>query len=121
MKNALNWFEIPVEDMDRAVGCYETLLDAPLRRETMPGGMAYAVLPYEAPGTGGALAGDPARPRGPGIMIYLNANGRLDAILARVERANARLIVPKTPIGRDGFIAVIEDTEGNRVGFNSEA
>jgi predicted enzyme related to lactoylglutathione lyase len=120
MQNAINWFEIPVENMDRAVRCYETLLGEPLRRETMGGGMPYAILPHVAPGSGGALAGDPARPRGQGVMIYLNANGKLDAILARVEAANAKVILPKMQIGKDGFIAIIADTEGNHIGFNSE-
>lgn len=121
MKNAINWFEIPVEDMDRAVRCYETLLDATMRRETMGGVMPYAIFPHEEPGAGGALAQDPRRPRNQGVLIYLNANGRLDAILSRVEQAGARVVLPKTPIGPDGFIAVIADTEGNHVGFNSEA
>lgn len=33
--NALNWFEIPVSDLDRAQECYETLLATTIRRETM--------------------------------------------------------------------------------------
>src|SRR5882672_7116886 len=121
MKNAINWFEIPVENMDRAVRCYEILLGEPLHRETMGNGMPYAILPHQPPGAGGALAGDPKRPRGQGVMIYLNAEGKLDAILARAEQASAKVILPKKQIGKDGFIAIIADTEGNHIGFNSES
>ncbi len=121
MKNALNWFEIPVENLDRAARCYETLLGATLRRGTMGNGMPYAVFPYEEPGAGGALAEDPKRPRDKGVMIYLNAGNQLDAILARVDEANASIVLPKMAIGPEGFIAIIRDTEGNHVGFNGEA
>jgi hypothetical protein len=119
MKNALNWFEIPVRDLDRAVACYETLLDAKLRRELF-GGLPYGVFPYESPGISGALVQDPRRaPSATGTLVYLNAEGQLDAILARVEKAKASIVLPKTAIGPDGFIAIITDTEGNHVGLNS--
>ena len=119
MKNALNWFEIPVKNMDRAVACYETLLGTPLKRENF-GGMPYGVFPYEQPGVSGALVQDDKRPMGPGALVYLNANGILDAVLSRATQAKAKVVVPKTAIGKDGFIAVLEDTEGNHIGFNSE-
>ncbi len=117
MKNAINHFEIPVSDMERAVGCYETLLGHKLRREIF-GGLPYALFPHEEPGVSGALVCDPRRSVGGGTLVYLNADGELDAILARAERAGASVVVPKTAIGPEGFIAVIRDSEGNQVGFN---
>ena len=88
MKNAANWFEIPVRDMDRAARCYETLLGQKLQRAVMAG-MPYGIFPYEAPGHGGALVQDGARAPGGGTLIYLNADGVLDDILSRVEAAGA--------------------------------
>jgi hypothetical protein len=120
MKSAINWFEIPVRDMDRAATFYEALLGATLKRETF-GGMLYGVFPHEAPGVSGALVQDARRAPGPGTVVYLNASGVLDAILARAAAVKAVVVVPKTSVGRDGFIAVLEDSEGNHVGFNSEA
>ena len=35
MNNVINWFEIPVADMDRAVAFYEPVMQVTLRRETM--------------------------------------------------------------------------------------
>ncbi|SBK46086.1 glyoxalase [Klebsiella pneumoniae] len=35
MNNVINWFEIPVADMDRAVAFYEPVMQVSLRRETM--------------------------------------------------------------------------------------
>jgi predicted enzyme related to lactoylglutathione lyase len=119
MKNALNWFEIPVRDMDRAVRCYETLLGGQLRRELF-GGMPYAIFPYEAPGISGALVQDARRNPGAATVVYLNVDGQLDAVLTRVDKASARLVLPKTAIGKDGFIAILADSEGNHVGLSSE-
>ena len=118
MTNALNWFEIPVQDMDRAVRCYETLLGAKLHRDTF-GGLPYGIFPYEKPGVSGALVQDPKRRPGAATLIYLNADGKLDEVLARVGKANATILLPKTEIGKDGFMAILVDSEGNHVGFNA--
>jgi predicted enzyme related to lactoylglutathione lyase len=119
MKNALNWFEIPVRDMDRAVAFYETVLGGKVSRGVF-GGLPYGVLPYDQPGVGGGLVHDARRtPGAAGTLVYLNADGQLDAILARAAAAKATVILPKTDIGKDGFIAVIVDSEGNHLGFNS--
>ena len=118
MKNAINWFEIPVHDMDRAVASYETLLGAKFRRDKM-GDLPYAVFAYAEPGVSGALVQDPKRVPGGGTLVYLNAEGELDAILARAEAAKVKVVLPKISVGEAGFIAIFVDTEGNRVGLNS--
>ncbi|MEI9973881.1 MAG: hypothetical protein WDO73_18600 [Ignavibacteriota bacterium] len=52
--------------------------------------------------------------------MYLNANPNLDAVLARVETAGGKIVVPRTalPAGM-GFWARIQDTEGNLVGLHA--
>lgn len=117
MKSALNWFEIPVQNLERAAVCYETLLGSKLRRELFRA-MPYAIFPHQEPGVGGALVQDPQRPTGGGTLVYLDAGDALDAILARTDAARATIVLPKTAIGADGFIAIIRDTEGNHVGLN---
>jgi len=121
MKNAVNHFEIAVSDMDRAVKNYETLLGKQLRREVF-GGHPYALFPHEEPGVSGALVQDPKRKvGGGGTIVYLNADGELDAIVARAERAGMSVLLPRTAIGPEGFIAILRDAEGNQVGFHQEA
>jgi uncharacterized protein len=120
MKNALNHFEIPVRDLERAAACYEALLGTRLRRETF-NGLPYALFPHEEPGVSGALVQDPRRTPGGGTLVYLNAGGQLDAILRRAELARARVVMPKTAIGPEGHIALLVDSEGNTVGFNDPA
>jgi len=35
MKSVINWFEIPVADMDRAIKFYDPVMQGALKRETM--------------------------------------------------------------------------------------
>jgi predicted enzyme related to lactoylglutathione lyase len=119
-RNAINWFEIPVRDLDRAQRFYETLFDAPLRREQM-GEATLAVFAYDEPGVGGCLyAHGDMQPAAQGTVVYLNAAPSLDAVLARVERAGGRIAAPKVQLPGDmGAFAHIVDTEGNRVGLHA--
>ena len=123
-RSALNWFEIPVSDMNRAQAFYETLLAAPLRREPMGPGKTLAVFAYDDSGVGGCLmAGDgvPA-PAAAGTLIYLNAAPSLDAVLARVAAAGGRIAMPKVQLPGDmGCFAHIADSEGNLVGLHALA
>ena len=119
-RNASNWFEIPVGDLDRAQAFYETLLATTIRRETL-GGSELGVFGYEAPGVGGALIASAAsKPSDNGTLIYLDAGAALDPVLARVEAAGGRITTPKVTLPGDmGCFAHIADTEGNRVGLHA--
>jgi predicted enzyme related to lactoylglutathione lyase len=55
MNNVINWFEIAVTDMDRAIAFYEPVMQVALKREAMECA-ELAVFPHEDPATGGALA-----------------------------------------------------------------
>jgi hypothetical protein len=121
---AINWFEIPVQDMDRAQRFYETLLAAPLRREPM-GPQTLAVFPYSEGTVGGALlagpqVGDPAS--GTGVLVYLNAGEHLAPALGRLAEAGGRIVTPRVdlPDGMGSFVH-FEDSEGNRVGLHAQA
>ena len=122
-RNALNWFEIPVADLERAQRFYETILDAPLRREAMGAGVTLAIFPYDAPGAVGGCLFDAAhapKPSMDGTVVYLNADPSLDAVLARVDAAGGRIALPRTELPEGmGCFAQIVDSEGNRVGLHA--
>ena len=125
MQHALNWFEIPVADLDRAIRFYEALTGRKLRREAFGGpGEELAVFEVdERVAVNGALLRSPdARPAAQGTMVYLNAGPRIDLWLERVPAAGGRVLVGKTalPPGM-GFFAHILDSEGNRVGLHADA
>ena len=123
MTHAIDWFEIPVRDLDRAQRFYETLLATTLRREAM-GPTTLAVFAYGDNGVGGCLMAGEEVPEPPsnGTLVYLNAAPSLDAVLARVEAAGGRITTPKValPDGM-GVFAHVADTEGNRVGLHALA
>ena len=119
---AINWFEIPVTDLDRAQAFYEALLAQPLRREAM-GPQTLAVLPYTEPGVGGALihGAQHLAPSAAGTLVYLNVNPDLQAALDRATAAGAQLLTLRVdlPDGMGSFVHV-RDTEGNRIGLHAQ-
>ena len=121
MSHPIHWFEIFVSDFDRAVRFYQTVLNVDLRRENEDGRPMAIFASAVQEGVGGALVRQPGRePTDQGVIVYLDADGKLDACLARVEGAGGKIVQPKTDIGAPGFIALVGDTEGNVVGLHSE-
>jgi predicted enzyme related to lactoylglutathione lyase len=120
MTNAINWFEIPVTDFARAKKFYETILAAEIMEMPFPNGK-YGMLPSDMQnGVGGGLAqGEGFEPSDKGTVVYLNGGDDLSLPLSRVEQAGGKIILPKTSIGANGFMAHFIDTEGNRVAFHS--
>ncbi len=119
MANAINWFEIPVNDMARAVTFYSTILDVELTADPATPGYSMAVLPNQG-GVGGALlSGEGYTPSSQGVLVYLNGGDDLDAILTRVAAAGGQVLMPKTSIGENGFAAFFLDSEGNKLGLHS--
>jgi len=118
----VNWFEIPARDLDRATRFYNRILGIELRRELFED-RPMAIFPSSDKGAGGALLQDKNEtPSTQGTLIYLNAKteSALTQILTRVEKEGGKVMMGKTSIGPQGFIAVIEDTEHNRVGLHAE-
>jgi predicted enzyme related to lactoylglutathione lyase len=119
--NALNWFEIAVNDISRAKIFYETIFEMKMEEMEMPG-MKYAMFPWSPTigKVGGGLAQSPMyKPGAGGSIIYLNANPDLQNVLNRIEKAGGKITMPKTAIGQNGFMAFITDTEGNHIGIHS--
>lgn len=122
--NAVGWFEIPVSNMERAMGFYETVLDLKMDRNQM-GPLDMAWFPWKEDGLGSpgslVLHEEFYKPSADGVLIYLTAHsGDLANELARVETAGGKVLQPKTKISDEyGFMALILDTEGNRVALHS--
>ena len=122
--NAVGWFEIPVEDMERAINFYEKVFDFKLERHTL-GKIDMAWFPYviEGLGSGGSLvyAPDHYKPSKDGTLVYFTAHsGDLSNELSRVTEAGGKVIQVKTQISEEhGFMALFIDSEGNRVALHS--
>ncbi len=124
MQNAISWFEIPATDLDRAQKFYETILGISMIPIDMPN-IKMRMFPLDDMMTqvGGAIVDSggfhkPSATDGP--LIYLNANPDVQHVLDKVEAAGGKIIVPKTEISPEyGNMAVIADSEGNRIAFHS--
>ncbi len=124
MNNAISWFEIPATNLERATAFYETIFNTRLIVMDLPN-IKMRLFPIDdmQNGVGGAVVDSggfhkPSTTDGP--LIYLNGNPDIQLILDKVEAAGGKIVVPKTEISPDyGFMAVIIDTEGNRIGFHS--
>lgn len=119
MNPVIDWFEIPVSDFARAQRFYERMLDIKLTiNDTSP--MKMGIFPYTKPATGGAIVKmEGYESRDNGVVIYLNGGDDLSLPLQRAIDAGGKVLLQKTSIAPNGYIAMLLDSEGNRIGLHS--
>jgi predicted enzyme related to lactoylglutathione lyase len=120
-ENTLNWFEISVDDINRAQKFYETIFGIKMDQQEMRGAkMAYFPMETGSGKASGALVQSAThKPSADGAKIYLSGNPDLADALSKIEQAGGKITEPKTQIGEFGFTAFFTDTEGNSVALHS--
>jgi len=120
--NPVGWFEIPVKDMNRAIGFYEHTLGLKLEKGDLgPLKMAFFPMSPDVIGCAGALVmGTEYKPSQTGVTIYFTAPD-IPATLKRAAEKGGKVQQEKKSIGEHGFIAFLEDSEGNRVALHSRS
>jgi predicted enzyme related to lactoylglutathione lyase len=123
MTNAVNWFEIYVDDMDRARRFYETVFQVELESLTDPteDGLNMMAFPFDPAqmGSSGAIVHMPDMPAGQNsTVVYFNCE---DCAVeeARVAAAGGEVKRSKMSIGEYGFVSILNDSEGNLIGLHS--
>ena len=124
--NVVGWFEIPVKKMERAISFYEKVFDVKLDQHKMgPLEMAWFPWVEDKPGSAGSLVYHPDyyKPSAEGVLIYLTApSGDLSNEMLRVEAVGGKILQPKKEISAEyGFMALILDSEGNRIALHSRS
>lgn len=120
--NAIGWFDMYVDEMERAALFYESVLQRRLEPIGDPTGetvMRAFSANMSAYGAAGALVKSPhARPGPGGTMIYFSVD---DCAIeeARVAAASGKVVRSKFSIGEFGWVTLCMDTEGNMFGLNS--
>ena len=118
MKNAINWFEIPSIDFDRAVEFYNSIINWKLMiDDTM--WMKMALFPSDKmEWIWGAIIYTPnVKPSQDWVTVYLNAWDNLDDMISKIEMAWWKIIIPKMDIWKEmWFIIQFIDSEWNRIG-----
>jgi len=117
-QNRVVWFDLPVADLERAAKFYRGVLGITVHVEKTPQ-FSFAVFEHDQ-GNGGCLvpkAGEISA--NAGVLIYLNANGRLREAVRQAEALGGKVVEPPHSIGPHGFRAIIIDSEGNRVALHA--
>lgn len=118
-RNPVGWFEIYVDDMERAKAFYEAVFQ--LKLEKLPIDVEMWTFPIHQDGAGsaGSLVHMPGfNAGGNSTLVYFNCE---DCAVeeSRVEGAGGRIEKSKFSIGPYGFISLVYDTEGNMIGLHS--
>lgn len=120
--NAVGWFDIYVNELDRAVAFYEVVLGRKLEPITDPTGETNMMIfpaDMSSYGAAGALAkSEHGAPGIGGTIVYFSAE---DCAVeeARVADAGGKVVRPKFSIGKFGWVTLCQDTEGNMFGLSS--
>lgn len=124
MENPIGWIEIPVTDMDRAEKFYTAYFGHELQRQEEQHGILMSWFPMSMDGYGSAatlIKGDDYRPSHEGTLVYFPApGGTIDAALEKAKEQGITILLEKMNIGTHGYIAWIEDSEGNRIALHSQ-
>jgi predicted enzyme related to lactoylglutathione lyase len=119
-RNPVGWFEIYVQDMERAKAFYQKTFQVTLHHLEAPEVELWAFpMLDDKPGAPGALVKMSGKDSGAGgTLIYFScADCSLEA--ERAPQNGGHIQRPKFSIGQYGFIAIITDTEGNLIGLHS--
>lgn len=121
----VGWFDIYVDDMDRAQAFYESVLETTLLPMDDPNDPSVSMRGFEddftSHGAGGALVKMKHTSPGPGgAMVYFTCED-CEVEQGRVKAAGGSVVRPKLSIGDHGFVSLFTDTEGNIVGLHSMA
>ena len=118
MANVVVWSDIPVTDMQRAIGFYQ---HATGQNVSLMPGTNDTVAVIGDPSDPGAVSADlylGGTPSHDGSTLYLGSGGDIDAMVARVVEAGGKVLRDKQNMGDTvGWIAFVEDTEGNKLGI----
>ena len=115
MTNPVVYFEIPVNDMDRATRFYSKVFGFKFDHQIIDNN-EMALFPFVEANSGisGALAkGAIYKPTKDGVLIYFST-ANIDETLKLVISNGGQVLYPKTDNG-NGLVAEFEDTEGNRI------
>jgi len=118
--NPVGYFEIPVNDLDRAIIFYQRVFGYQFERVVIDDN-EMALFPFNEQGSGvtGALVkGDSYTPSKAGARIYFSTED-IEDILAKACAEGGMVLYPKTAIGELGYVAEFEDSEGNRIALHA--
>ncbi|TAJ45753.1 VOC family protein [Methanofollis fontis] len=109
----VTWFEVPADDTGRAGNFYRELFGWKIEPFPVP-----FKKDFWAISAGGGIGGDLFRREEAGqcMMLYIDVLS-IDDYLERIRDLGGRVLTGRTAVPGMGWLAVCEDTEGNRFGL----
>ena len=119
-RNPVGWFEVYVQDMERARAFYEATFQVRLEELPSPAVqmLAFPMNP-DLPGACGALVKYEGKDPAPGGTIIYFSCEDCGVEAARAATHGGEIFKEKFSIGEYGFIALIFDSERNMIGLHS--
>ncbi|MEO8218689.1 MAG: VOC family protein [Acidobacteriota bacterium] len=118
--NPVGWFEIYVQDMERAKKFYESVFQVTLAKINSPVVEMWSfpsdMNRYGSPGSLVRMEGFASG--GNSVLVYFSCED-CSVEEGRVPDAGGRVERPKMSIGEYGFVSLAYDTEGNMFGMHS--
>lgn len=127
MKNPVNWFEIYVQDMNRAKTFYENVLGITLDELPIPSEMddensfqmvAFPMDVNQTNASGALVKAEGMGSGGNSVVVYFTCDD-CKVEEGRVQSAGGKILKEKMSIGEYGFCTICLDTEGNTFGLHS--
>jgi predicted enzyme related to lactoylglutathione lyase len=120
IENPIGWVEIPTLDIARAQTFYGKTLGFKFQEQDFMGSkMAMFPMTAEGKGASGALMqGSGYIPSHEGPLVYFSVPD-IEAASKKLAQNGGKVFKSKMAIGEFGFIAICEDSEGNRVALHS--
>ncbi len=119
--NPVGWFEIYVEDINRAKGFYQNVLQTSDFITLLDEQTKMVAFPFDEtkPNISGALVQTSSmKPCIGGTVVYFSCNDCAEEE-SRIEINGGTLLKSKFNVGNYGFVCLAKDTEGNLIGFHS--
>ncbi|MHA1907362.1 MAG: VOC family protein [Candidatus Thorarchaeota archaeon] len=113
--NRVYYFELPVEDFDRASKFYENVFDWKITKQERAGGPYYAVKTgEESPGINGSFF--KKEPGWTGISNVIDVKD-IDTAIEKIVELGGEITFAKCVINGVGHLAYFKDKDGNSFGM----
>ncbi len=122
MDNSAGWFELYVQNPERAKAFYEELFCVKLEKLPYPWVDLWAFPEKpDSSNCSGALVYTPGLTRSSNSVLVYFVCRDCAVESDRAVQLGGRLYQAKTPIGDEGHVALVIDPEGNMIGLHSLA
>lgn len=121
IQGQITWFEIPVENLDRAIQFYSEVLNIKIEKHKLLNN-EYGIFNKDSNTTKGALVKKDSQQPGTGIILFFYVIDLISS-LKKVEQNGGKVLVEKTLLKQqtnDGYLAIKQNFIDGNIGYYAE-